>query len=114
MSSYGSLTENMEDVCCSFTSLVIGDSCVHNRKDRKDTCIVPLLSCNKDIAAHKLFTSSDPENEVEFILCRAGIFSNPANIDTWSICPHHPSKLELGWTRGSKYKMQGSLDLADG
>ena len=38
--------------CCSFKAIV-GGVCGYNPKDRKrDTEIVPLLSCNKDIDSH--------------------------------------------------------------
>ena len=51
------------EICCSFESLVV-DNCGYNPKDRKrDRRIVPLLSCDKEIAgnlAHFSFTMCSP------------------------------------------------------
>ena len=44
---------------------------------------------------------SGPEDEVELILSRAAVFTQPANINSIIICPLHREKLGLGWRRGS-------------
>ncbi len=89
------------EICCSFESLV-ADGCGFDRKDRKrDMCIVPLLSCNKDVTGHmNSFSFTGIRSEYELILTRATLFEQPKDIETWTICPHHRSKLGLGWTRG--------------
>ena len=43
---------------------------------------------------------SDPENEVDLILSRAGIFETPKDIDDFIICPPHRSNLGVGWSHG--------------
>ena len=60
--------------CCSFNSL-IGGVCCYNTRDRKrETEIVPLLSCTKNIASHEsAFKFTGPEDEIDLILCRAHI-----------------------------------------
>ena len=60
--------------CCSFKSL-IGGVCGYNTRDRmRETEIVPLLSCTKNIASHEsAFKFTGPEDEVDLILCRAHI-----------------------------------------
>ena len=88
--------------CCSFKALV-GGVCGYDPKDRKrDSEIVPLLSCNKDINRHKsLYKFTGPEDEVELILCRAAKFTKSKNLSSMTICPNHRSKLGIGWSRGS-------------
>ena len=95
--------------CCSF-KVVVGGVCGFNPKDRKrNSEIVPLLSCMKDIDSHKsTYKFTGPEDEVELILCRAGKFSKSESLRTMTICPNHRTKLGLGWSRGSKHQMQGS------
>ena len=36
----------------------------------------------------------DPENEVDLMLSRAGIFETPKDIDDFTICPTHRSDLD--------------------
>ena len=66
--------------CCPFKALV-GGVCGYDPKDRKrDSEIVPLLSCDKDINRHKsLYKFTGPEDEVELILCRAATTSFPGS-----------------------------------
>ena len=88
--------------CCSFKALV-GGVCGYDPKDRKrDSEIVPLLSCDKDINRHKsLYKFTGPEDEVELILCRAAKFTKSKSLSSMTICPNHRSKLGIGWSRGS-------------
>ena len=90
------------EACCSFKSIVAG-SCGFDPKDKKrKTEILTLLSCTKDISRHKSSLAfSGPENEIDLILCRASVFTEPQNIHSMTICPYHRSSLGLGWTRGS-------------
>ena len=105
----------MEEMWCSFKQL-LGDCCGQDRKDVrvKDNRTVPLLACNKDIRAHKrTFSFSGPESEVDLILYRAGVFSCPADIETWTVCPYHRSKLGLGWSRGSNTRCQVPASISN-
>ena len=56
--------------CCSLKSL-ISAVCGYNTRDRKrETEIVPLLLCTKNIASHKsAFKFTGPEDEMDLILC---------------------------------------------
>ena len=90
------------EVCCSFKSLA-GGVCGFHTKDRKrETQIIPLTSCNKDIAKHKSFFSfSGPVDEIDLLLCRVACFTNRERLNEMTICPNHRGKLGLGWTRGA-------------
>ena len=92
---------NME-VCCSFKSLV-GGICGFDTRDRKkETQIIPLLACSREISNHTASLGfSGPKDEVDLILSRAALFTQPANIHSMTICPLHREKLGLGWRRGS-------------
>ncbi len=61
--------------CCSFKTIV-GSSCSFDAKDRKrQTEIVPLQSCTKDISKHlSTLSFSGPQNEVDLILSRVGLY----------------------------------------
>ncbi|PFX13000.1 hypothetical protein AWC38_SpisGene22960 [Stylophora pistillata] len=85
--------------CCSF-QVIVGGVCGYNPNDRtRNSEIVPLLSCKKDIDSHKsTYKFTGPEDEVELILCRAGKFSKSESLRTMTICR---TKLGLGWSRGS-------------
>ena len=91
--------------CCAFKS-PIGGVCGYNTRHRKrETEIVPLLSCTKNIASHKsAFKFTGPEGEVDLILCRASMFTNNERLSTMTICPNHHAKLGLGWTRRSSIR----------
>ena len=88
--------------CCSFKAFV-GEVCGYDPKDRKrDSEIVPLLSCDKDISRHKsLYKFTGPEDEVELILCRSAKFTKSKSLSSMTICRNHRSKLGIGWSRGS-------------
>ena len=90
------------EICCSFKSIV-GGICSFDRNDRaQDTRVLPILSCKRDISSHVgSFKFSGPQNEVELILCRAGMFKTPHNIEDITICPSHRSVLGVRWSRGS-------------
>lgn len=92
----------MEARCSLKTLPYVEGNCGYDSRDRKkENTFLPLLACKKDISAHKLsFTFSGPETEVELILSRAGIFTYPDDVETWTVCPYHRSKLGLGWTHG--------------
>ena len=51
----------------------------------------PILhNCKKDISSHlRNCKFSDPENEVDLILSRDGIFETLKDIDDFTICPTH-------------------------
>ena len=56
----------------------------------------------KDISSHmRSCKFSDPENEVDLFLLRAGIFETPKDIYDFKNCPSHRSNLGVGWSRGS-------------
>ena len=90
------------EVCCTFQSIA-GGVCGADSRDRKqEIFVVPLLTCSKDISRHmSMFSFTGPENEVDLILCRAGIFTESDKLSTMTICPLHRAKLGLGWTRGA-------------
>lgn len=77
--------------------------CGFDTRDRKkEAQIIPLLACSKPISNHAASLGfSGPEDEVELILSRAAVFTQPANINSIIICPLHREKLGLGWRRGS-------------
>ncbi|RMX51576.1 hypothetical protein pdam_00017733 [Pocillopora damicornis] len=88
--------------CCLCKSL-IGGVCGYNTRDRKrETEVVPLLSCSKNIASHRsAFKFTGPKDEIDPILCVASMFTKNTRSSTMTICPNHRAKLGLGWTRGS-------------
>ena len=89
---------------CSFSGIV-GGSCTYERRNRgKNTEVIPLLHCNREIA--------DVETEVELILARASIFNFPENISQLTICPYHRSSLGIGWRSGSQ-RCQIPRDLSN-
>ena len=76
---------------CSFKSLV-GSSCGFDVKDRKrQTPIVPLLSCTKNISKHlSTLSFSGPQNEIDLILSGAALFDlAEESIKSMSIFPCH-------------------------
>ena len=90
------------EVCCSLKSIVEG-MCGFDIRDReKETQIIPLLACSKAISSHTASLGfSGPMDEVDLILSRAAVFTQPANIDSMTICSLHRQNLGLGWRRGS-------------
>lgn len=98
---------------CSFSGIV-GGSCTYERRDRaKNTEVIPLVHCNREIAGHKsTWEIADVETEVELILARASIFTFPENIAQLTICPYHRSSLGTGWRRGSQ-RCQVPADLSN-
>ena len=92
----------MEENSCSFFAIV-GSQCGADTKDRtKSLEKVPLLSCNRDITAHKsAFSIVGVENEIDLLLARASIYAPPKNIENWSICPQHRASLGVSWKRSS-------------
>ena len=83
---------------------IVGGMCGFDTRDRKkETQIIPLLlACLKAISNHTASLGfSCPMNEVDLILSRAAVFTQPANINSMTICPLHREKLGLGWRRGS-------------
>ena len=70
---------------CSFSGIV-GGSCTYERRDRaKNTEVIPLLQCNREIAGHKsrhksTWKIANVETGLELILDRAAIFTFPENI----------------------------------
>ena len=91
------------DVKCSFSGIA-GGPCTTDRRDRsKNTQVIPLSLCTKEIAGHKsMWKIPDVETEVELILARAAIFKIPENFAQLTICLYHRSSLGTGWCRGSQ------------
>ena len=90
------------EACCSFKTIV-GSSCGFDAKDRKrQTQIIPLLSCTKDISKHLSSLSfSGPENEIDLILSRVALYDKPKeSTSSMTICPYHRATLGISWTRG--------------
>ena len=83
----------------------MGGVCGPDCRDRKrNSELIPLLTCKKDISEHIARYSTSIINEVDLILCRAAIFRRPENIHSMTIYPGHRGKLGLGWTRGASKK----------
>ena len=99
--------------CCSF-KVIVGGVCGYNPKDRKrNSEIVPLLSCKKDIDSQKsTYKFTGPEDEVELILCRAGKFSKSESLRAMTICPNYRTKLGLGWSRGSSTRCRVPAEIS--
>ena len=55
---------------------------------------------------------SDPENEVDLVLSRAGIFETPKVIDDFTNCPTRRSNLSVGWNRGSKSRCRVPKEMS--
>ena len=109
-------SQKMATVLCSF-SVIVGGDCSFDRRDRKKAVeIVPLLSCVKNIAHHKLeWGIPDVESEAELILARASMFEIPENVGSMSICPSHWLTLGIGWLRKSSkrsvpYQLSGHCE----
>ena len=102
------------DACCSFKSIV-GENCgLDKRSRRKERVIIPLLACSKRIDGHSTsFGFSEPKDEVDLILSRAAKLSPPVNIHSMTICPSHPAKLGLGWTRGSSTRCRVPSEISN-
>lgn len=93
------------EVCCSLKTIAGGICGADSRYPSDRVQLVPLISCTNDIVSHKsAFSFIGPENEVDLILSRAGIFHQPAEIDSMVICPLHRKKLGLGWNRGANIR----------
>ena len=55
--------------------------------------VIPLRDCLKDISSHlRSCKFSDPENEVDLVLSRAGIFETPKDIDDFTNYPQIKSR----------------------
>ena len=89
------LVLSIMEVSCSFKS-VVGSFCGFDAKDRKrQTQIIPLLSCSKDISRHLSSHSfSEVKDEIDLILSRVAWFDKPTeSIESITICPHHRAVL---------------------
>jgi len=102
------------ELCCTFKSIV-GGICGFDPKDRNRSIeIVPVLSCTRDINKHKSVVSfSGPDDEIDLILCRAGIFSKPHNLSAMTVCPLHRARLGLGWSRGASVRCRVPIVLSN-
>jgi len=90
------------EVNCSFQRSVGGHCDLENR-NRKETNVIPLLSCKREISGHtKSVGIIDIDTEVELILARASIFSLPSDISELTVCPSHRYSLGIGWRRGTQ------------
>ena len=93
--------DNME-VCCTFRSIAGGVCGADSRARKQEIRVIPLVTCSKDISKHmSMLSFTGPEDEVDLILCRSGIFTRSEKVNTMTICPLHRAKLGLGWTRGA-------------
>ena len=73
------------NACCSFKNYkFVTDTCSNDRSDHgKNTDVISLVSCDKDISGHTSFLSiTDVNSEKELLLARACIFSPPRDIQT--------------------------------
>ena len=86
---------------CTFSKKVGGFCGLDKRY--KETNVVPLLSCKRNVTEHTrgVGITEDIDTESELILARASIFVSPSDISTWKICPAHRSRLGIGWSRGA-------------
>ena len=86
---------------CTFSKKV-GGACGLDKR-YKETNVVPLLSCERNVTEHTrgVGITEDIDTEYELILARASIFVSPSDISTWQICPAHRSRLGIGWRRGA-------------
>ena len=67
----------------------------------------------KDISSHlRSCKFSDPENEVDLVLARAGIFETPKDIDDFTNCLTHKSNLGVGWNRGSNSRCRVPKEMS--
>ena len=87
-------------MACTFSSLV-GGECGPDPRSKNQSCqVIPLVSCNKNIACHKkLLKFSGCDTEIELILARSACFRTPVNIQEMTICPLHRERLGIGWRR---------------
>lgn len=56
---------------------------------------------------------SGPMDEVDLVLSRAAVFTQPANINSMTICQLHCEKLGLGWRRGSTARCRVPEELSN-
>ena len=87
---------------CSFKSIV-DSPCGYDAKDQKrQTKIIPLLSCSKDITGHlSSHRFLGVKDEIDLILSRVAWFDKPKeSIESMTICPHHRAVLGISWIRG--------------
>ena len=67
--------DNME-VCCTFRSIAGGVCGADSRARKQEIRVIPLVTCSKDISKHlSMLSFTGPEDEVDLILCRSGIFT---------------------------------------
>ena len=93
------------EICCLFQSIARGVFGADSKDRKHDIRVVPLLACSKDISQHReMFLFCRPENEVDLIPCRAGIFTREGDLRTMTNCPPHRARLGLGWTNGAAAK----------
>ena len=75
--------------------------------------LFPCVIIEKDISSHlRSCKFSDPENEVDLVLSRAGIFETPKDIDDFTNCPTHRSNLGVGWNRGSNSRCRVPKEMS--
>ena len=74
------------EIYCSLKA-VVGGICGPDPKSRQKSCnITPVLACRKEISGHeRSFQFSGHTNESDLILSRAGLFTCPKDIATWTI-----------------------------
>ena len=90
----------MEEKCT--LSKKVGGVCGLDKR-YKETNVVPLLSCKRNVTEHTRVVgiAGDIDTESELIMARASIFVSPSDISKWQICPAHRSRLGIGWRRGA-------------
>ena len=93
------------EMCCSFESLVVDDRGYNPEYRKGDRQIVPMLSCDKEIAGHLAhFSFTSVFSEYDLILSTAAVTQRPNDVHTWTVCPLHRSRLGPGWTQGVNTK----------
>ena len=55
---------------------------------------------------------SDPENEIDLVLSRAGISETLKYVDDFTNCPTHRSNLGVGWNRGSNSRCRVPKEMS--
>ena len=86
---------------CTFSKKVGGVCGLDKRY--KETNVVPLLSCKRNVTEHTrgVGLTEDIHTESELILACGSIFVSPSDISTWQICPAQRSRLGISWRRGA-------------
>ena len=92
--------DNME-VCCTFRSIAGGVWGADNRARKQEIRVIPLVTCSKDISNYmSMLSITGPEDEVDLILYRSGIFTRSEKVNAMTICPLHVPSWVLAGQEG--------------